>query len=145
MMSLWVESALLPSGWANRVRVTAANGRIERVTTEVDPSGTDERLKVGIPGVPNLHSHAFQRGIAGLTERRGPEGDSFWTWRELMYQFVERMNPDEMEAIAALAYAEMLECGFTQVGGFHYLHHHRGGNPFACPVEVAERGAHARH
>src|SRR5882762_11684328 len=82
MTSLWFESALLPNGWASRVRVTAANGRIERVTTDVDPSDTDERLKVGIPGVPNLHSHAFQRGIAGLTERRGPEGDSFWTWRE---------------------------------------------------------------
>ena len=97
----------------------------------------DELLKIGIPGVPNLHSHAFQRGIAGLTERRGPEGDSFWTWRELMYQFVERIDPDEMEAIAALAYAEMLECGFTQVGEFHYLHHDRGGVPFADPAELA--------
>ena len=143
MTSLWFESALLPSGWATRVRVAAANGRIERVTTDVDPSDADERLKVGIPGVPNLHSHAFQRGIAGLTERRGPEGDSFWTWRELMYQFVERIDPDELEAIAALAYAEMLECGFTQVGEFHYLHHDRGGIPFADPGELAARLAAA--
>jgi formiminoglutamate deiminase len=143
MTSLWFESALLPNGWANRVRVTAANGRIERITTEVDPSDTDERLKVGIPGVPNLHSHAFQRGIAGLTERRGPEGDSFWTWRELMYQFVERIDPDELEAIASLAYAQMLECGFTQVGEFHYLHHDRGGIPFADPGELAARIAAA--
>jgi formimidoylglutamate deiminase len=143
MTSLWFESALLPNGWAKHVRVTAANGRIERVTTDVDPADTDERLKVGIPGVPNLHSHAFQRGIAGLTERRGPEGDSFWTWRELMYQFVERIDPDELEAIAALAYAEMLECGFTQVGEFHYLHHDRGGIPFADPGELAARLAAA--
>jgi len=143
MTSLWFESALLPNGWANHVRVIAANGRIERVTTDVDPADTDERLKVGIPGVPNLHSHAFQRGIAGLTERRGPEGDSFWTWRELMYQFVERIDPDELEAIAALAYAEMLECGFTQVGEFHYLHHDRGGIPFADPGELAGRLAAA--
>jgi formimidoylglutamate deiminase len=143
MTSLWFESALLPHGWASRVRVTGANGRIERVATDVDPSDTDERLKVGIPGVPNLHSHAFQRGIAGLTERRGPEGDSFWTWRELMYQFVERIDPDEVEAIASLAYAEMLESGFTQVGEFHYLHHDRGGIPFADPGELAGRLAAA--
>ncbi|HEY2401128.1 MAG TPA: hypothetical protein VGI23_12295, partial [Steroidobacteraceae bacterium] len=69
MTSLWFESALLPYGWASHVRVTAANGRIERVTADIEPNDTDERLNVGIPGVPNLHSHAFQRGIAGLTER----------------------------------------------------------------------------
>jgi formiminoglutamate deiminase len=143
MTSLWFESALLPYGWASHVRVTASNGRIDRVTADVDPSDTDERLDVGIPGLPNLHSHAFQRGLAGLTERRGLEGDSFWTWRELMYQFVERINPDEMEAIASLAYAEMLECGFTQVGEFHYLHHDRGGIPFADPGELAGRLAAA--
>jgi formimidoylglutamate deiminase len=143
MTSLWFESVLLPYGWANRVRVTASHGRIESVIADVDPNDTDERLDVGIPGIPNLHSHAFQRGIAGLTERRGLEGDSFWTWRELMYQFVERINPDEMQAIASLAYAQMLECGFTQVGEFHYLHHDRGGVPFADPGELAGRLAAA--
>jgi formimidoylglutamate deiminase len=143
MTSLWFESALLPHGWANHVRVTAANGRIERVCVDVEPDDADERLAVGIPGVPNLHSHAFQRGIAGLTERRGLEGDSFWTWRELMYQFVERISPDEMEAIASFAYAQMLESGFTQVGEFHYLHHDRGGVAFADPGELAGRLAAA--
>src|SRR5215469_4260298 len=123
MTGLWFESALLPTGWANRVRVTASGGRIERISIGVDPAETDERLKLGIPGMPNLHSHAFQRGIAGLTERRGPEGDSFWSWRELMYQFVERLEPEGLEAIAGLVYAEMLESGFTHVGEFHYLHH----------------------
>jgi len=139
MVSLWFESALLPQGWANRVRVTAANGRIERITRDVDPTDADERLKVGVPGMPNLHSHAFQRGIAGLTERRGPEGDSFWTWRELMYQFVERIDPEDLHAIASLAYIEMLESGFTHVGEFHYLHHDRGGVPFADPAELSVR------
>jgi formimidoylglutamate deiminase len=139
MASLWFESALLPDGWANRVRVVGANGRIERITRDVAPAAADERHVVGIPGLPNLHSHAFQRGIAGLTERRGPQGDSFWTWRELMYQFVERIDPDELEAIASLAYAEMLECGFTQVGEFHYLHHDRDGVPFADPGELSGR------
>src|ERR1700761_1027031 len=143
MPSLCFESALLPSGWASHVRITATSGRIERVTTDVEPNDTDERLSVGIPGTPNLHSHAFQRGIAGLTERRGTEGDSFWTWRELMYQFVDRITPDEMEAVAALAYAEMLECGFTQVGEFHYLHHDRNGIPFLDPAEMATRIAAA--
>jgi formimidoylglutamate deiminase len=139
MTSLWFESALLPQGWASHVRVIAVNGRIERITADVEAAETDERLKVGIPGMPNLHSHAFQRGIAGLTERRGLEGDSFWTWRELMYQFVARIDPDEVQAIAALAYAEMLEAGFTHVGEFHYLHHDRGGVPFADPAELAGR------
>ncbi|MBS0416752.1 MAG: formimidoylglutamate deiminase [Proteobacteria bacterium] len=143
MTSLWFESALLPNGWASHVRVTATNGRIERVTADIEPNDRDERLSVGIPGLPNLHSHAFQRGIAGLTERRGAEGDSFWTWRELMYQFVDRITPDQMESVASLAYAEMLESGFTQVGEFHYLHHDRGGVPFADPGELAGRLAAA--
>jgi formimidoylglutamate deiminase len=143
MTSLWFESALLPQGWADRVRIIAKHGRIERIATDADPADGDERLAVGVPGMPNLHSHAFQRAIAGLTERRGPEGDSFWSWRELMYQFVERIDPDEMEAIASLAYAEMLEAGFTQVGEFHYLHHDRGGVPFADPAELAGRIAAA--
>src|SRR6266478_2604136 len=143
MKSLWFESALLPHGWASRVRLTAANGCIDTVEVGVEATDRDERHAIAIPGLPNVHSHAFQRGLAGLTERRGPADDSFWTWRELMYQFVERIDPDELEAIASLAYAEMLECGFTQVGEFHYLHHDRGGIPFADPGELAVRLAAA--
>jgi cytosine/adenosine deaminase-related metal-dependent hydrolase len=82
-----------------------------------------------VPGLPNLHSHAFQRAMAGLTERRGSEADSFWTWREQMYRFVERLTPDDLEAIAAQAYMEMLEAGFTWVAEFHYLHHQPDGRP----------------
>jgi|SRR5579872_7248072 len=143
MTSLWFESVLLPGGWARRVRITALGGRIAQILVDVDPTDADERHAIGIPGLPNLHSHAFQRGIAGLTERRGPEGDSFWTWRELMYRFVEHIDPEDVEAITALAYAEMLEGGFTQVGEFHYLHHDRGGVPFADPGELAARVAAA--
>ena len=143
MTSLWFESALLPQGWASRVRLTCEGGRIGQVAAGVDPAEADERHAVGFPGLPNLHSHAFQRALAGLTERAGPGGDSFWTWRELMYQFVERIDPDELEAIACLAYAQMLESGFTQVGEFHYLHHDRGGVPFADPGELACRIAAA--
>jgi formimidoylglutamate deiminase len=134
---------LLPDGWATGVRLTTVDGRIERVDVGTAPQETDERHSVAVPGIPNLHSHAFQRGLAGLTERRGPTGDSFWTWRELMYRFVERLEPEGLEAIAALVYAEMLEGGFTHVGEFHYLHHDRDGAHFANPGELAGRIAAA--
>src|SRR6185312_7241418 len=78
-----------------------------------------------------------------LTERRGPSADSFWTWRELMYRFVERMDPDQLEAITTLAFAEMLEAGFTRVGEFHYLHQDKSGLPFADPGELSARVAAA--
>jgi formimidoylglutamate deiminase len=143
MNSLWFESALLPEGWAAGVRLSTVDGRIERIDAGTAPAPMDERHAIGLPGIPNVHSHAFQRGLAGLTERRGPTGDSFWTWRELMYRFVERLEPEGLEAIAALVYAEMLEGGFTHVGEFHYLHHDRGGVPFVNPGELAERIAAA--
>jgi len=92
-----------------------------------------------VPGLPNLHSHAFQRAMAGLTERRGSEVDSFWTWREQMYRFVERLSPDDLEAIAAHAYMEMLEAGFTWVAEFHYLHHQPDGRPYDNIAEMSER------
>jgi formiminoglutamate deiminase len=143
MDSLWLESALLPSGWERDVRITSSAGRIERVSAATPPQPADERHAIGLPGLPNLHSHAFQKGLAGLTERRGASADSFWSWRELMYRFVERMGPEELEAISALCFAEMLEAGFTQVGEFHYLHHDRDGTPFADPGELAARIAAA--
>ncbi len=92
-----------------------------------------------MPGLPNLHSHAFQRAMAGLTERRGSDSDSFWTWREQMYRFVERLTPDDLEAIAAYAYMEMLEAGFTWVAEFHYLHHQPDGRPYDNIAEMSER------
>jgi formimidoylglutamate deiminase len=143
MTSLWFESALLPQGWARSVRVSGTDGCIDQVSSDVPPAAADERHGVGVPGLPNVHSHAFQRGLAGLTEQRGPGEDSFWSWRELMYRFVERCDPDELEAVTALAYAEMLEAGFTRVGEFHYLHHDRGGVAFADPGELAGRIAAA--
>jgi formimidoylglutamate deiminase len=140
---LWFESALLPGGWARRVRLTGRDGLIHSVESDVEPDDADERHALGIPGLPNLHSHAFQRAIAGLTERRGPNEDSFWTWRELMYRFVERIDPDQLEAVTALAFAQMLEAGFTRVGEFHYLHQDESGVPFADPGELAGRVAAA--
>ena len=99
---------------------------------------------IAVPGLGNLHSHSFQRGLAGLTERRGPADDSFWSWRELMYRFVERIDPDELEALAALAFAEMLECGFTHVGEFHYVHHDKEGVAVRRPRGALPGGSSPR-
>jgi formimidoylglutamate deiminase len=145
MTSLWFESALLAQGWSSQVRLSGAEGHIERIAVGVPAQEGDECHALGVPGLPNVHSHAFQRGIAGLTERRGTGAgtDSFWSWRELMYQFVERIDPDEVQALSALAYAQMLEGGFTHVGEFHYLHHDHNGVPFADPGELAGRIAAA--
>ena len=98
---------------------------------------------IAIPGLANLHCHAFQRGMAGLAERRGPAGDTFWTWREVMYRFLGALTPDDVEAIAANAYMEMLEGGFTSVGEFHYLHHDIDGGRYADLGEMAVRIAAA--
>ena len=140
---LWFQSALTPQGWAHDVRITMQDGRISEITANTPAEPGDERHAVAIPGLGNLHSHAFQRGMAGLAETRGPEGDNFWTWRDVMYRFVDRLTPEDMEAIAALAYVEMLEQGFTRVGEFHYLHHDADGKPYANFAELAERIAAA--
>ena len=140
---LWFEQALLADGWARNVRLTISVGSIARIENGVARAATDEAHAIAIPGLPNLHSHAFQRAMAGLTETRGPSNDSFWTWRELMYRFVATLNPDQFEAIAAMAFAEMLESGFTRVGEFHYLHKNVDGTPYANPGEMAARVANA--
>ena len=142
--ALWFASALLPQGWAENVRIGIAAGRIDRIETNTTADPTDGRFAVGVAGASNLHSHAFQRGIAGLTEhRRG--SDSFWSWRETMYGFVNKLTADQLEAIAALAYVEMLESGIVRVGEFHYLHHAPDGVPYANLAEHAERLCAAAH
>jgi formimidoylglutamate deiminase len=137
------DHALLPSGWARDVRIGVADGVATTVTPGATRVGAEHIPGIAIPGVPNLHCHAFQRGMAGLAERRGPRADSFWTWREVMYRFLDRLSPDDVEAIAAFAYMEMLEAGFTTVGEFHYLHHDINGRPYADIGEMAVRIAKA--
>lgn len=141
LTGLFFENALLPQGWARDVRMAVEAGRIARVEAGVSAQPGDERHRIGLPGMPNLHSHAFQRGMAGLTEIRGTSADSFWTWRDLMYRFVGRMTADDIEAVAAQAYVEMLEAGFTRVGEFHYIHHDVSGAPYGNIAELAERVA----
>lgn len=143
MPSLHFERALVQGGWRDHVRIIVSRGLIERVEPDCPPQPEDFRSGYALPGMPNLHSHAFQRGMAGLSERRTRPDDSFWSWREIMYRFLDRMNPDDVEAVSAQAYVEMLEGGFTRVGEFHYLHNDIDGHPYADPVELAGRIAAA--
>jgi len=133
------DQALLPGGWARDVRIECADGRIASISANAARTQDAQCLGVAVPGLCNLHSHAFQRAMAGLAETGGASGDSFWSWRTLMYRFLDRLQPDDVEAIAELAYMEMLESGFTRVGEFHYLHHAPDGRAYDDPAELASR------
>ncbi len=113
MNTVWAETALLPTGWASGVRVDIdASGQIIDVQKNVPAVG--EQTPFLLPSPVNAHSHAFQRAMAGLTERRGPNpNDSFWTWRQLMYRFLDQLTPEHVEAITAFVQMEMLEAGYA--------------------------------
>ena len=137
--AIFARAALLPTGWAKNVRVTWEGPFLDSVVEASEPQAADTSVEILICGLPNLHSHAFQRGIAAFAERRGPHADSFWTWREEMYRFALGLTPESMQAIAEMAYVEMLEAGYTRVGEFHYLHHDRDGRPYANLAEMSLR------
>ena len=139
MHSLHAADALLPVGWVRDVRLDwDAAGRLTAVTPGAAADASIARAAGPvIPGMPNLHSHAFQRGIAGLTEYRGQAQDSFWSWRTLMYRFALRLDPAQLEAIALWLYVEMLEAGYTSVCEFHYVHHDADGRPYADDATLA--------
>ncbi|WP_296743201.1 formimidoylglutamate deiminase [Mesorhizobium sp.] len=138
MKTLWFERALLPEGWADAVRIRLADGRVAAIERGAHAQRGDERYATAMPGLPNLHSHAFQRLMAGRAEApAGPAKDDFWGWRELMYRLVGSLTPDDVAAIAAMAFVEMLEAGFTRVGEFHYLHHQPDGSRYDDPAEMA--------
>jgi len=143
MSVLWAEQALTEAGWECAVRVgIGTDGRISSVTPGAAAEGM--RLSVLLPAATNLHSHLFQRAMAGLAETRAPAGqDDFWSWRRLMYRFLDRLDPDDVQAIAALAQVEMLESGFAAQAEFHYLHHQPDGSPHDNPAEMAARVAAA--
>ncbi|MBI1171431.1 formimidoylglutamate deiminase [bacterium] len=134
-MRLHADHALLPDGWARDVTVEIAEGRIAAVTR----GGTGTSVGCLLPAPVNLHSHSFQRAMAGLTEYRTAGQDSFWTWRNLMYRFLERLTPEDVEAIAAQVMVEMAEAGYAAVAEFHYLHHGLGGKTYADPAEMSAR------
>ena len=131
--TLFTTDALLPGGWAHNVRIDIdGHGNIAEVEPNASPAGCEMTGGPVIPGMPNLHSHAFQRAMAGLAERSGGGSkDSFWTWRNLMYRFVAQITPEDSQAIAAQLYVELLKAGYTTVGEFHYVHHAPGGKPYA--------------
>jgi formimidoylglutamate deiminase len=131
--SLFASHALLPTGWARDVELSwNAQGVLTEVKTDAAcPAGTLQAAGPLLPGMPNLHSHAFQRAMGGLTEYRGAAQDSFWSWRSLMYRFAAAISPEQLEAIATGLYVEMLEAGYTSVCEFHYLHHDHNGRPYA--------------
>lgn len=135
----WAHDALLPEGWARDVRMTIENGIFTEVRANAALDGATAINAPVVPGMPNLHSHAFQRAMAGLTERVGPTGDNFWTWRELMYRFLERITPEDNAAIAAQVYVELLKAGYTSVAEFHYLHQDPSGCTYANPAEMSEK------
>ncbi len=138
MQKIIAKQALTRNGWEQDVEIAIENGRIAAVRPA--PDGAVATVGLALPAPVNLHSHAFQRAMSGLTEARGPDpSDSFWTWRRLMFKFLDQLTPDQIEAIAAQVFLDMLEAGYAGVAEFHYLHHDRGGAPYANMGEVSER------
>ena len=140
MRSLLAEHALLPDGWHENVLLEwNGSGSLTAIIAISADSAAEDVEKAGIvvPGMPNLHSHAFQRAMAGLTEYRANLTDSFWSWRTLMYGFAQKLTPPAMKAVALQLYTEMLKAGYTSVCEFHYLHHDIGGTPYADKGEMS--------
>jgi formimidoylglutamate deiminase len=138
--SYCADLALLPSGWARNVRIdVGANGSIERIEPDSPSNGATKLAGAVVPGMPNVHSHAFQRALAGRFERPATGRDNFWTWREGMYDLASRVDPDDVESIAEYLYVQMLEAGYTSVGEFHYLHNDSNGAPYATRTEMSDR------
>lgn len=139
--ALFADHARLADGWRRNVLLEwDAAGTLSAVTPDTSaPEGVRRANGPLMAGMPNLHSHAFQRAMAGLTEYRANPADSFWSWRDLMYRFAARITPDSMGAIAHWLYIEMLKAGYTSVCEFHYVHHAPTGERYGNPAEMAER------
>jgi cytosine/adenosine deaminase-related metal-dependent hydrolase len=140
MSLFWAARAWLPGGWADHVLLRAgADGHWAEVTPGVMPAPAGATVLQGpaLPGLVNAHSHAFQRAFAGLAERRDSPSDSFWGWRDRMYQVALRITPEQLHAIAAHLYVELLRGGYTQVCDFHYLQHREDGSPYDDPLALS--------
>jgi len=148
MPAYWVSKAKLASGWRHNVRIECdATGLIERVTPDGAKTGAECFDGACLPAPSNVHSHAFQRAMAGLAELSNGGRDDFWSWRERMYAFLARLDPDDLKAIAAQAYVEMLKGGYGAVAEFHYIHRTPEGGWYddkaACALSIAEGAATA--
>ena len=140
---IFAKQAKLSTGWASNVRVTHADGRITDIAPNQTPDAHDTCVDTLLPALANLHSHSFQRAMAGMTEYRMAGKDSFWTWRDLMYRFTANLTPEHIEAIAAFVFLEMQEAGYASVGEFHYLQHQAGGATYDDLGELSSRIATA--
>ncbi|MGF6936494.1 formimidoylglutamate deiminase [Paraburkholderia sp. UCT70] len=139
--SLFAADAYLPEGWRRNVLLEwDAHGTLTSVTTDQPeaPAGVPKAAGPLMPGMPNLHSHAFQRAMAGLTEYRANATDNFWSWRDLMYRFAARITPEGLASVAQWLYIEMLKAGYTSVCEFHYVHHAQDGQRYANQAELAQ-------
>lgn len=135
---LFAEHALLADGWARHVLIEVDDAGFIAAVSPDSGAGDAQRLAgPALPGMPNLHSHAFQRAMAGLAEIGSERPDSFWSWRERMYGLVDTLTPEQVATIAQALYVEMLKGGYTQVSEFHYLHHDPAGRAYADPAEMA--------
>ncbi|WP_339438078.1 formimidoylglutamate deiminase [Pseudomonas sp. EA_15y_Pfl1_P104] len=140
MSAFFAERALLPNGWANDVRLEiSADGVLTRVEANASADAAERLRGPVLAGMPNLHSHAFQRAMAGLAEVAGNPNDSFWTWRDLMYRMVGKISPEQLHVIARQLYIEMLKAGYTSVAEFHYVHHDVNGQPYADRTELSRQ------
>ena len=133
------KQALLEDGWASDVRISLDAGSITQIEIGAVAQSGDTSVDTLLPALGNLHSHTFQRAMAGMTEVRRAGRDSFWTWRDLMYRFMDHLTPEQIEAIAALVFMEMQEAGYSAVGEFHYVHHQRGGKAYSDISELSQR------
>ena len=136
---IFANRALLQTGWVENVRLGIEFGIIKAVTPNTKAELSDTVVDTLLPALCNLHSHSFQRAMAGMTEFRAAGRDSFWTWRDLMYRFVNCITPDQIQAIAALVFMEMQESGYAAVGEFHYVHHQSGGSPYDDIAELSNQ------
>ncbi|MEM7651912.1 MAG: formimidoylglutamate deiminase [Pseudomonadota bacterium] len=147
MSAVLARRAYLAGVWSSDVRITIdvehSVGTISQIETSAAAQPNDVRVDTLLPALSNLHSHSFQRAMAGMTEYRGSEEDSFWSWRTLMYRFLNHLTPDHIQAIAAQVFMEMQEAGYAAVGEFHYVHHQAGGQAYAALAETSGRIAEA--
>lgn len=139
MQTIFAKRACTPDGWVHDLRLTHDMGQITALQMDTTAQPGDMLVETLLPSLGNLHSHSFQRAMAGMTEVRAAGKDSFWTWRKLMYQFVEHVTPEQYQAIAALVFMEMQEAGYASVGEFHYVHHQPGGTRYSSISELSQR------
>jgi len=139
MQTIFAKRARTPDGWVHNLRLTHDDGRITAMQVGAPAQAGDVSVDTLLPSLGNLHSHSFQRAMAGMTEVRAAGKDSFWTWRTLMYQFVEHVTPEQYQSIAALVFMEMQEAGYASVGEFHYVHHQASGARYDSVSELSQR------